>query len=37
MHRRQDRRSAAAASSNASAAMSNATAACLEGRGYTVK
>jgi hypothetical protein len=37
MHRRQDRRSAEAASSNASAAMSNATAACLEGRGYTVK
>jgi hypothetical protein len=37
MRRRQDRRAAAEASSNASAAMSNAIAACLEGRGYTVK
>jgi hypothetical protein len=37
MQRRQDRRAATAASANASAAMSNAMAACLEGRGYTVK
>jgi hypothetical protein len=37
MQRRQDRRAAIAASDNASAAMSNAMAACLEARGYTVK
>jgi hypothetical protein len=37
VQRRQDRRAAAAVSSSASAAMSNAMAACLEGRGYTVK
>jgi hypothetical protein len=37
MHRRQDRRAAAAASAQQSAAFSSATAACLEGRGYTVK
>jgi outer membrane protein with glycine zipper len=37
MQRRQDRRAATAASANASSAMSNAMAACLEGRGYTVK
>jgi OmpA family protein len=37
MQRRQDRRAAADASANASASASNAMAACLEGRGYTVK
>ena len=37
MQRRQDRRAATAASANAGAAMGNAMAACLEGRGYTVK
>lgn len=37
VQRRQDRRAAQAASTNASAAMSNATAACLQGRGYSVK
>ena len=37
VQRRQDRRAAASASAQSSAAFSNATAACLEGRGYTVK
>jgi len=37
VRRRQDRRAAEAASAQSSAAYSNATAACLEGRGYTVK
>jgi len=37
VRRRQDRRAAAAASSQQSASFSSAIAACLEGRGYTVK
>jgi len=37
VRRRQDRRAAAEASSQQSASFSNALAACLEGRGYTVK
>jgi hypothetical protein len=37
VQRRQDRRAAAAASAQQSTSFSNATAACLEGRGYTVK
>ena len=37
MQRRQERRGAQAASDNASAAASNAMAACLQGRGYTVR
>jgi hypothetical protein len=37
VRRRQDRRAAAAASSQQGASFSNAIAACLEGRGYTVK
>src|SRR5262245_62400844 len=37
MHRRQDRRAAQAANANASANMGNAVAACLGGRGYSVK
>jgi len=37
VRRRQDRRAAEAANANANATMGNAIAACLEGRGYTVK
>jgi hypothetical protein len=37
VQRRQDRRAAQAASTQQNAAFSSATAACLEGRGYTVK
>ena len=37
MQRRQDRRAAAQASANTSAAFNNALAACMEGRGYTVR
>ena len=37
VRRRQDRRAAAAASSQQNASFSGAIAACLEGRGYTVK
>ena len=37
MQRRQDRRAAAASQANTSAAFNNALAACMEGRGYTVR
>jgi len=37
VRRRQDRRAAASASANTSAAYNNALAACMEGRGYTVR